>query len=70
MPRISATGSRQRIQPSRSHVRIVGAHGPRCDARAMSASPSGWLMQTTGVRGLRPIDSGVGAPQIDVQMPS
>ena len=36
----------------------------------MSASPSGWLMHTTGVVGLRPIDSAVGAPQMDVQMPS
>ena len=36
----------------------------------MIDSPSGRLTQTTGVVGLRTIDSSVGAPQMGVQIPS
>ena len=61
----------QARHPALAQPRLHAARDRRrAGRRRSSASPSGWLMQTTGTAGLRPIDSAVGAPQIEVQMPS
>ena len=56
-------------QSNREYEIIDWIHEARGTAGGIVINPAAFT-HTTGVRGLRAIDSCVGAPQIDVQMPS